>query len=134
MEDFLYNQFISTENFLLAYKRLQTAPTGFYKKVYYNDLKNFGTQLQANIESLIDSIKANTYEPNDTYRIYLPKQSGTVRPVTVINFVDSLIYQAIIGVLSDFYYPKIKHKYNRTVFGNIWFVDANILHYSNIWC
>jgi hypothetical protein len=67
------DNFLTKENFYLAFKRLQTAQRGFYKKLYFDDLRNFGRNLDINIETTINRISNNTYEPKNSYKIYIPK-------------------------------------------------------------
>lgn len=112
--------FLNKDNFILAFQRLETAQRSSYKSMYLDDLKNFGFNLETNIETLIKTICDDTYEPSAAYKIYVPKSNGTVRPLTVISFVDLLVYQAIVNILAEELYDKFKYKYNKNVFGNIY--------------
>ena len=112
--------FLNVDNFILAYNRLKTYQRNYYKDIYMNDLHNFGLNLKTNIETLIDRIKNNIYEPSYASKIYIPKSDGTVRPITVLCFIDLLVYQAIMNVLADEFYDDFKYKVNKYVFGHVY--------------
>jgi hypothetical protein len=113
------NMFLSKKNFLLAFKRLQTAGRSLYKDLYIPDLKIFGQFLDSNINTLITSIDEGTYEFNESIKYYLPKPSGTVIPITLPSFTDLLIYQAIVNVIASVTVNNLGKLYNRVVYGNI---------------
>ncbi|MDR7870700.1 MAG: RNA-directed DNA polymerase [Tissierellaceae bacterium] len=112
--------FLKVDNFTLAFNRLQTITRDYYKEVYISDLNNFGLNLTTNINTLIDRIKRDLYRPGEAYKIYLPKLDSTVRVITLLSFIDLLVYQAIINVLADTFYPDYKYKTNKYTFGNIY--------------
>ena len=97
----LYERFLSKENFELAYSRLKYAPNNAYKFFYEKDLDVFGFLLGNNIEQLINEIKSNKYKPQNVCRYYVPKKNYLTRPISLLNFVDLLVYQAIANVLMD---------------------------------
>ena len=112
--------FLEIDNFILAYNRLQTFKKDYYKEIYISDLNNFGLNLETNINTLIDRIKRDLYKPSDANKIYIPKSDSTVRVITVLSFIDLLVYQAIINVLADTFYDDYKYKTNKYTFGNIY--------------
>lgn len=117
---YMDKNFLDVDNFILAYNRLQTYKGDYYKRLYINDLNNFGLNLNINIETLIERIKRDLYKPSNADKIYIPKSDGTVRPVSVLSFIDLLIYQAIANILADVFYDDYKFKTNTYVFGNIY--------------
>ena len=48
-----FDDFISYGNIYLAFKRLQTTYRDYYKNLYWNDLYNFGLDIEKNINTLI---------------------------------------------------------------------------------
>ncbi|MDG2989874.1 RNA-directed DNA polymerase [Candidatus Synechococcus calcipolaris G9] len=115
-----FESFLSKENFILAFQRLQTAPRNVYKDLYYEDLKIFGLFLEENIKSLLDEIKHCIFSPTSSYKIFIPKKNNLVRPLSLLKFRDLLIYQAIINVIADVVYNDISPYYNNTIFGNVY--------------
>jgi hypothetical protein len=111
---------LTYENFYLAFKRLQTVPMSYYKELYIGDLKNFGLELDSNIESVIHFIKGGLYRPSHVNKLYIPKTTGLVRPISVLNFLDLLVYQAIVNLVAQAFNSELKPLYNEFVFGNLY--------------
>jgi len=112
--------FLSTENFRLAFQRLQTAPRNFYKELYCEDLKIFGFFLEENIESILTEIRQNIFKPEGSYKIFIPKKNNLVRPLSLLKFKDLLVYQAVINTIADVAYDNIAPYYNNRIFGNFY--------------
>lgn len=115
-----YDKFLTLDNFHLAFKRLQTVD-GFtlYKNLYRSDIKYFGFFLYENIELLIHNIRENIYIPENGIKLYIPKKNNLVRPLTLLNFHDLLVYQALINVIADVVYDELAILRSKNVlFGN----------------
>ena len=114
-----YERFLSVDNFKLAFIRLRNAKRNFYKTIYYDDLKIFGLFLEENIESVINLIKQDIYVPEKGHKIFIPKKGFFVRPLSMLTFIDLLVYQSITNVIADECYDIISPYYDNTLFGNI---------------
>lgn len=114
-----YEQFLSFDNFKLAFDRLKTAHRNLYKSIYYEDLKIFELFLDDNIKLLTINISQNIYTPERCHKIFIPKKDNLVRPLSMLNFIDLLVYQAMVNVIADKAYDVISPYYDNTVFGNI---------------
>jgi hypothetical protein len=112
------DNFLNIDNFKLAFTRLQTAPRNFYKEIYYEDLKIFLLFLDKNLQSLINDIEQDIYSPGESYKIFIPKKNKLVRPLSMINFRDLLVYQAIINIIADTVYETVIPHYESLIFGN----------------
>lgn len=114
-----YEQFLSPDNFELAYVRLKTASKNLYKSIYYEDLKIFGLYLDENIETVINQIKQDIYKPEKCHKIFIPKKDNLVRPLSMLTFIDLLVYQALVNIIADTSYDTISPFYDNIIFGNI---------------
>jgi len=114
-----FDKFLTTDNFKLAFDRLKTAPRNLYKSIYYSDLKIFELYLLDNIDNLINSIRENIYKPKKCHKIFIPKKNNLIRPLSMLNFIDLLVYQSIVNVISDDIYDEIAPYYNSILFGNV---------------
>lgn len=116
-----FENFLSEENFYLAFKRLQTVDGyAFYKSLYRPDLNYFGLYMEDNINFLIHKIQEGIYQPQSSFKIYVPKKNNLVRPLTLLHFEDLLVYQAIINIVGDVLYDEISTLQNNIIFGNIY--------------
>jgi hypothetical protein len=113
-----FNKFLSEDNFHLALKRLQTASRDIYKNLYYQDLKIFSLFAEENINTLLNEIEQKIYEPECSYRIFVPKKNGLVRPLSLLKFKDLLVYQAIVNTISDIVVDHISPYHSNFVFGS----------------
>ncbi|AEE52096.1 RNA-directed DNA polymerase [Haliscomenobacter hydrossis] len=114
-----YDNFLTSDNFKLAYDRLKTASRNLYKSIYYEDLKIFGLYLDENIETVISFIKQDIYKPDKCHKIFIPKKDNLVRPLSMLTFVDMLVYQSITNIIADTAYDIISPYYDKIIFGNI---------------
>lgn len=114
-----YDQFLTSENFKLAFLRLKTASRNLYKTIYYEDLRIFGLYLDENIESTINVIRNDIYEPEKSHKFFIPKKDNLVRPLSVLTFLDLLTYQAMANIIADNSYDIIAPYYDNLIFGNI---------------
>jgi len=115
-----FEHFLTSENFHLAFQRLQTASRNLYKDLYYEDLQIFGLFLEENIKFLLHEIEQGIFKPENSYKIFIPKKNNLVRPLSLLNFKDLLVYQAIINTISDAVYDDILPYYNNVIFGNFY--------------
>lgn len=115
----LFEDFLTLENFNLAFQRLQTAPRNLYKELYYEDLQFFGLFLDENIKLLLNEIEQEIYKPEGSYKVFIPKKNNLVRPLSLLKFKDLLVYQAVINKIADDVYDDVSSFYNNIVFGNV---------------
>src|SRR5688572_11739449 len=102
-----FDLFTSHDNFVLAFYRLRNAHKNFYKSIYYEDLKIFGLFLDENVDNLINLIKQQIYNPEKCHKFFIPKKDNLVRPLSMLTFIDMLVYQAINNVIADVTYDII---------------------------
>jgi group II intron reverse transcriptase/maturase len=94
------------------------------------------------IDKVISSLKEGTFNWKPTRRCYIPKRGGRKRPLSIPNFTDKLVQEAIRILLEAYYEPsfsKHSHGYRpgkgchtalrhiRTYFtGAVWFIEGDI--------
>ena len=49
----------------------------------------------SHIERLIGTLKDETYQPNPSQRVYIPKKNGKMRPLGIPSFIDKLLQEVI---------------------------------------
>ena len=123
--DELYEKFLSRENFELAYSRIKHWPKNAYKFFYKTDIEAFEVFLSNNLEQLISEIQELKYRPERGCVYYIPKKNYLSRPITLLNFLDLLVYQAITNVVMETFKDKFATTDDRIVFGNIINKDNN---------
>lgn len=115
----IYEEFLSRQNFELAFYRIKHGTNQSYKYFYKPDIKAFELFLGSNIEQLIDEIKSGKYSPQKACMYYIPKKNFLSRPIALLNFIDLIVYQAIANVIMYEVVEDFAISDNRIVFGNI---------------
>lgn len=121
--EYQVQNFLSVDNFRLAFDRLRTASRNTYKELYYEDLKIFGLCLGENIETLLNEIQQEIFNPESSYKIFVPKKNNLVRPLSLLKFRELLVYQGIINVIADVVADVVSPYYNNIVFGNVYYTS-----------
>ena len=73
----LYRLLFNEEMYYIAYQRIYTKQGNMTKGV---DGKTIDGFCISHIERLIGTLKDETYQPNPSQRVYIPKKNGKMRP------------------------------------------------------
>lgn len=63
----------------------------------------YGANLEANLESLLNRFKSGTYHAPPVKRVYIPKGDGKLRPLGIPTFEDKVLQRAVAMVLEVVY-------------------------------
>lgn len=106
--------------------------------------KEYGENLEQNIEGLVERLKRKSYKPQPSLRVYIPKSNGKLRPLGIASYEDKIVQLALKKVLEAIYEPRflncmygfrpnrgchgaVKELYKRLNFTKIcYIVDADI--------
>ncbi|MEQ7801911.1 reverse transcriptase domain-containing protein [Pedobacter sp. ASV1-7] len=94
------------------------------------------------IEKLIDALKNETYQPNPSRRVYIPKKNGLKRPLGIPSFDDKLLQEVIRMILEAIFEKQFEdsshgfrpHRSCHTALleikksfsGTTWFIEGDI--------
>lgn len=96
----LYRILFNEEMFYVAYERINAKPgnmtLGF-------DGQNIDHMSLPRITQLIDSLKDESYQPQPSRRVYIPKKNGKKRPLGVPTFNDKLVQEVVKMILEAIY-------------------------------
>jgi Retron-type reverse transcriptase len=78
----------------------------------------YGTNLEENLEKLVESLKRKSYKPQPARRVEIPKDNGKTRPLSIYCYEDKLVQEALKRVLeavfeSHFYDEMMGFRPNR---------------------
>lgn len=96
----LYRVLFNEEMYYIAYQRIYAKPGNMTKGV---DGKTIDGLSISHIERLIDTLKDETYQPNPSQRVYIPKKNGKMRPLGIPSFIDKLLQEVIRMILEAIY-------------------------------
>lgn len=96
----LYRILFNEEMFYVAYQRIYAKEGNMTKGT---DGQNIDNMSLKRIEKLIDTLKNETYQPQPSKRVYIPKKNGKKRPLGVPTFNDKLVQEVVRMVLEAIY-------------------------------
>jgi group II intron reverse transcriptase/maturase len=63
----------------------------------------FKERYEEQIETLRDSLKRKTYQPQPVRRVHIPKGLGTMRPLGIVTLRDRIVQEALRAILDPIY-------------------------------
>ncbi len=103
----VYGQILNKKVLLEAWKHVKANKgCGGIDKV---SIKDFDENLDLNIVSLLQELKAKTYKPSPVLRKYIPKKNGKMRPLGIPTIKDRIVQQALTDRLQPFFEEKVFH-------------------------
>lgn len=115
-----FKEVYSIDNLTLAWKRINTSTNNLNYKAYYREIYfDYECNLQKNLKRLSDRIKKEIYVPCKCARIYKPKHTGLLRPITLLDVEDQIVYMACANVLLPEFSERRAALEYKTVFSNI---------------
>ena len=67
--------------------------------------KTYGDSLEDHLEDLYKRLHGGGYRPMPARRVYIPKEDGTERPLSILCIEDKIVQQALVTVLNQIYEP-----------------------------
>lgn len=98
----LYRNLYNPEFYIGAYGKLAKNSGNLTKGVNQDTIDGFGKDV---IESLIESLKDESYKPHPVKRVYIPKKKGGRRPLGLPTFKDKLVQEVLREILNAIYEP-----------------------------
>jgi RNA-directed DNA polymerase len=106
----LMDLILSRENLIEALKRVEKNKGSHGKDGM--SVKSLRRHLYENWDTLCDSLRKGTYQPNPVRRVEIPKPNGGVRLLGIPTVTDRFIQQAIAQVLTPLFDPTFsEHSY-----------------------
>lgn len=65
--------------------------------------KEYGKDLEANIEKLIERLKSGKYKAVDIRRVWIPKPDGGQRPLGILALEDKIVQRGVVKILNAIY-------------------------------
>jgi hypothetical protein len=108
---------ISFGNLDLAWSRITTANNLQHKQMFRHLYSAYEPGRKANLQLLHERLKGG-WKPTSPIRIYLPKASGLLRPLTLLALDDQIVLQAIANQVAKQMFKRRRAVENRLVFSS----------------
>ena len=135
----LYRILFNEEIYYLAYQRIYAKPGNMTQGA---DGETIDRMSLPRIEKLILSLKDESYSPQPSRRVHIPKKNGKTRPLGVPSFDDKLVQEVVRMVLEAIYeghFEDTSHGFRphrschtalnavqKTFTGKKWFIEGDI--------
>lgn len=135
----LYRILFNEELFYVAYQKIASNGGSTTKG---SDGRSIDEMSLARIETLIASLKDESYQPHPSRRVHIPKKNGKTRPLGIPAFEDKLVQEVVRMILEAIYeghFETISHGFRpkrschtallhiqKTFSGAKWFIEGDI--------
>ena len=135
----LYRILFNEELFYVAYQKIASNGGSTTKG---SDGRSIDEMSLARIETLIASLKDESYQPHPSRRVHIPKKNGKTRPLGIPAFEDKLVQEVVRMILEAIYeghFETTSHGFRpkrschtallhiqRTFSGAKWFIEGDI--------
>lgn len=108
------------DNIYRAWRWIRSNPDAAYKSYFRDSYTVFAVADDLLLADLRDRLRRGVFEPTNACKIYLPKPSGILRPYSLLTVEDQIAYQSAVNVIAERLAPRVRHRYNREVFGHLY--------------
>jgi hypothetical protein len=108
---------ISLPNLDLAWSRICTARNLQHKRLFRQLYAAYEPGRRANLILLREQLKGG-WKPTSPIRIYMPKPSGLLRPLTLLTLDDQIVLQAVANLVARQVFDRRHSVEGRSVFSN----------------
>lgn len=123
------NKAFSKSNLLRAWRWLNSNPEYKYKNYFRDSYSSYNISLEVNLDELSKRLKDGLYNPSKPTQLLLPKNGISTRLFTLLTVEDQIVYQAIINIIAEKFYKKLKKDYYKLTFGNLYAGKRSIFFY-----
>ncbi len=113
-------QLCKSDNFARAWRWLRSNADANYKGHFRKLYGIYAIADEELLEYLRSNVSSGRYEPGRSCKLFSPKASGILRPYSLLNIEDQIVYQACANVIAEKLYPKVRRRYYEEVFGHLY--------------
>ena len=70
------------------------------------------------------------YQVTHASKVLIPKQSGLLRPITLLTVEDQIVYQSCVNLIADALKRKTGRRYDRRVFAHLYAGKSSAFFYK----
>lgn len=117
------------DNLHRAWRWVRSNPDAAYKSYFCPLYQHFAVSEAALLDDLADRLRRDIYEPEPSCKIFQPKPSGILRPISLLSVEDQIVYQAAVNLIAEKLYPRVVRRYSKQVFGHLYAGKTSIWFY-----
>jgi hypothetical protein len=117
------------DNLNRAWRWIRSNPDATYKSYFRPLYQHYAVAEAALLHDLSSRLRRGIYEPEPSCKIFQPKPSGILRPISLLSVEDQIAYQAAVNLIAEKLYPRVVRRYSQQVFGNLYAGKSSIWFY-----
>jgi len=117
------------DNLRRAWRWIRSNPDPSYKSYFRPLYQHFAVAEDALLDDLAERLRRDIYEPEPSCKIFQPKPSGILRPISLLSVEDQIVYQAAVNLIAEKLYPRVVRRYAEQVFGHLYAGKTSIWFY-----
>lgn len=121
--------FYRLDNLERAWRWIRSNPDAGYKGYFREHYATYAVAQDALLRDLRERLRRGAYRPAPACKIYLPKASGILRPYSLLEVEDQIVYQAAANIVAERAFAKVRHRYLKQVFGHLYAGKSSIWFY-----
>jgi retron-type reverse transcriptase len=110
----------SAANLQLAWDRVARSTERTYREYFRPFYRAFALASKSRLNDIRNALLSDSYDPSSATRVYFLKPTGLQRVYTLLSVEDHVTYQAISNLVADRLFPRVHHRYYRSVFGHVY--------------
>lgn len=123
------DQLRNPENLRRAWRWIRSNADASYKSYFRPLYQHYAVAEEALLDDLADRLRRGIYEPEPACKLYQPKASGILRPISLLSVEDQIVYQAAVNLIAEKLRPRVIQRYNKQVFGHLYAGKSSIWFY-----
>jgi len=123
---------ISARNLDLAWSRILTAKNHQHKRMFRHLYSAYEPGRRANLLLLHEKLKGG-WRATHPIRVFMPKKSGLLRPLTLLPLDDQIVLQAIANQIAKQVFDRRREVEGRVVFSNCLSADRESIFFLQDW-
>ncbi|MEX2048514.1 MAG: reverse transcriptase domain-containing protein [Gemmatimonadota bacterium] len=108
------------DNLQRAWRWIRSHSEAAYKSYCRPLYQQYAVAEDALLDDLGDRLRRGIYEPDPACKVFHPKASGILRPISVLAVEDQIVYQAAVNLVAEKLLPRVVHRYNSQIFGHLY--------------
>ncbi len=106
-------------NLRRAYRWVLSNPDAQYKSYFRDSYDAFALASETHLNLIRKNGLQERYEVAHASKVFIPKPSGALRPITLLTVEDQIVYQACVNVVAEALKKRTRHRYEKRVFAHL---------------
>jgi Reverse transcriptase (RNA-dependent DNA polymerase) len=115
-----FSQVYDLHNLRRAYRWVLSSTDARYKNYFRQGYAAYALATALNLRLLSRQIRGGRFTPSYASKVYLPKASGVLRPVSLLTVNDQIAYQACVNIVAEELQKRTRKRRHVTVFYHLY--------------